>query len=407
MQSVNPRLSRDHREINHQLDLFHFDSNSPGMVLWHPNGAYLFERLQQWLRLQLIAADYQEVRSPVMLEQSQWLQSGHAEKFADEMFICRSEKRDYALKPMNCPAHILIFKQQPRHFNQLPFRYFDFSPLLRNEPSGALHGLLRLRAFHQDDGHIFVRHDQISAELLKVIQLMIMVLNQLGFQCLEFKLALRPKQRFGDEAIWDKAERELREALRAAGLNFEELPGEGAFYGPKIECHLVDSSGRRWQCGTVQLDYLLPQRMQVNYLDQEGQKHQVAIIHRALLGSLERFIGIWLEENNGRLPLWCHPQPILLIAVSQSQSEVCRRLVNAAKQVGIQAEWRLSKDSIKHSIKQAWSHSCRCFALVGEKEIQQQSILMVIKGQEKQIVKLSSWPQFLEQFGISKSLNSQ
>lgn len=403
MQSQRQQSLKDHRDINHHLDLFHIDENSPGMVLWHPNGAYIFERLQQWLRLKLIASDYQEVRSPVMLERSQWRQSGHAEKFAEEMFVCHSDKRDYALKPMNCPAHILIFKQQPRHSNQLPVRYFDFSPLMRNEPSGALHGLLRLRAFHQDDGHIFVRPDQVADELNKVIQLMIEVLSLLGFEQLEFKLALRPEKRFGDNQIWDRAEAELRQSLQAASLEFEELVGEAAFYGPKIECHLVDSQNRRWQCGTVQLDYLLPQRMQVNYLDDNGAKQPAVIIHRALLGSLERFIGIWLEESGGRLPLWCHPQPILLIALSDAQQGDCESLVALAKQQGIQANWRLAKDSVKQAIKRAWAHPCRCFAVIGAKEQQQQSFILNVKGGANQSIKFAEWQQFLKQLSVPVS----
>lgn len=312
---------RDHRKLGVQLDLFHLQDEAPGMVFWHPKGWQLWQNVEQYMRAKLNHEGYKEVRTPMMMDANLWERSGHAANYRENMFITESEKRDYAVKPMNCPGHVQIFNSGLRSYRDLPLRYAEFGSCHRNEPSGALHGIMRVRGFVQDDGHIFCTEDQINQEAKDFHRLVMEVYDRFGFDKVAIKLALRPEKRIGEESTWDKAEEGMREALRACGVEWEELPGEGAFYGPKIEYHIKDALGRSWQCGTLQLDFMLPERLDAEYVADDNSRKRPVMLHRAALGSLERFLGILIENHAGAFPLWLAPVQMVVMNITEAQAE--------------------------------------------------------------------------------------
>ena len=307
IQRIEEAEKRDHRKLGKQLDLFHLQDEAPGMVFWHPKGWALWQTIEQHMRKELNAAGYKEVKTPQIMDKTFWEKSGHWDNYKDNMFVTSSEKREYAVKPMNCPGHVQIFNNGLRSYRDLPMRLAEFGSCHRNEPSGALHGLMRVRGFVQDDAHIFCTEDQIVSEARAFNELLVRIYKQFGFHDVSVKLSLRPEKRAGSDDVWDKAEQGLREALTACGVEWDELPGEGAFYGPKIEYHVKDALGRSWQCGTLQLDFVLPERLDAEYVTENNDRARPVMLHRAILGSLERFIGILIENHAGSFPLWLAP----------------------------------------------------------------------------------------------------
>jgi threonyl-tRNA synthetase len=312
---------RDHRKIGKAQDLFHVQEEGPGLVFWHPKGWRLWQVVEQYMRRVYRDSGYQEVRCPQVLDVSLWKQSGHWDNYKDNMFFTESEKRTYALKPMNCPGHVQVFKQGLHSYRDLPIRYGEFGACHRNEPSGALHGIMRVRGFTQDDGHVFCTEDQIEAEVTAFHRQAMKVYADFGFTDIAMKIALRPESRLGDDATWDRAEEALRAALRSAGVEWEELPGEGAFYGPKIEYHMRDSIGRSWQVGTMQVDFMMPQRLGAEYVDEHSQRRHPVMLHRAIVGSMERFIGILIENHAGAFPPWLAPVQAVVMNITDAQAD--------------------------------------------------------------------------------------
>ena len=359
---------RDHRRIGKQLDLFHLEDTAPGMVFWHPHGWTLWQQVEQYMRNILTDAGYQEVKTPLMLDRTLWERSGHWENYREHMFTTESEKRDYAVKPMNCPGHVEIFKHGLHSYRDLPMRLAEFGSCHRNEPSGALHGLMRVRGFVQDDAHIFCTEDQIVSEVTDFNTLLTRVYADFGFHDIGIKLSLRPEQRAGSDEVWDKAEEGLREALRSSGVEWEELPGEGAFYGPKIEYHIKDALGRSWQCGTMQLDFVLPERLDAEYVTDENTRARPVMLHRAILGSLERFIGILIENHAGHFPLWLSPVQAVVMNISEPQSDYVVEVVRRLQKAGFRVEPDLRNEKITYKIRE---HSVRRLPyqlVVGDKE---------------------------------------
>ena len=328
---------RDHRKLGRQLDLFHQQEEAPGMVFWHPKGWTVWQQVEQYMRRVYQDNGYQEVRGPQIIDRSLWERSGHWQNFKDNMFTTESEKRDFAIKPMNCPGHVLIFNSDLRSYRDLPLRYGEFGACHRNEPSGALHGIMRVRAFTQDDGHIFCTPEQIQAECTAFNTLAMNVYHDFGFNDVDIKIALRPAQRLGDDASWDLAEDALRNALKACGATWTELPGEGAFYGPKIEYHLKDSIGRSWQCGTMQVDFQMPGRLGAEFVDVDNARKVPVMLHRAIVGSLERFIGILIEHYAGALPVWLSPVQAVVLTITDRQAEYAQGVTARLREAGIRA----------------------------------------------------------------------
>ena len=317
---------RDHRRLGRELDLFHIDEHSPGTVFWHPRGWAIWQEVEQYMRQVYRDSGYQEVKAPQILDKGLWEKTGHWDKYRENMFTTESEKRDYALKPMNCPGHILIFKQGVKSYRDLPLRYGEFGQCHRNEPTGGLHGIMRVRAFTQDDGHIFCTEDQIQDEVLAFTRVLQKVYADFGFKDIIYKIATRPEARIGSDEVWDKAEAALIESLKASGCNYEISPGEGAFYGPKIEYTLKDAIGRQWQCGTIQVDFSMPERLDAEYVGEDGARHRPVMLHRAIVGSLERFIGILIEQHAGALPTWLAPMQVAVLNITDGQADYCREI---------------------------------------------------------------------------------
>ena len=324
IQRIEEAEKRDHRKLGKQLDLFHLQDEAPGMVFWHPKGWALWQTIEQHMRKELNAAGYKEVKTPQIMDKTFWEKSGHWDNYKDNMFVTSSEKREYAVKPMNCPGHVQIFNNGLRSYRDLPMRLAEFGSCHRNEPSGALHGLMRVRGFVQDDAHIFCTEDQIVSEARAFNELLVRIYKQFGFHDVSVKLSLRPEKRAGSDDVWDKAEQGLREALTACGVEWDELPGEGAFYGPKIEYHVKDALGRSWQCGTLQLDFVLPERLDAEYVTENNDRARPVMLHRAILGSLERFIGILIENHAGSFPLWLAPVQMVIMNITENQADYCR-----------------------------------------------------------------------------------
>ncbi|MBL8460791.1 threonine--tRNA ligase [Zoogloea sp.] len=359
---------RDHRRLGKQLDLFHLQEEAPGLVFWHPNGWTVWQAVEQYMRAVYRDNGYQEVRCPQILDRSLWEKSGHWEHYKANMFTTESESRDYAVKPMNCPGHIQIFNSDLRSYRELPLRYGEFGACHRNEPSGALHGIMRVRGFTQDDGHVFCTEDQIESEVTAFNALVRKVYADFGFKDVAVKLALRPDSRVGSDDVWDKAENALRAALQSSGLTWDELPGEGAFYGPKIEFHIKDAIGRSWQCGTVQVDFSMPARLGAEYVGEDNGRHTPVMLHRAILGSLERFIGILIENHAGALPLWLAPVQAVVLNISEAQADYVTEVVKTLRSRGFRVEADLRNEKITYKIREHSVRKLPYLLVVGDKE---------------------------------------
>ncbi len=371
---------RDHRRLGRQLDLFHLQDEAPGMVFWHPKGWTIWQEVEQYMRGVYRDNGYQEVKCPQILDRTLWEKSGHWENFKDHMFSTESEKREYAIKPMNCPGHIQIFNTGLRSYRDLPLRYGEFGSCHRNEPSGALHGIMRVRGFTQDDGHIFCTEDQIQDEVTVFNDLVRKVYADFGFHEVTVKLALRPEKRVGSDAVWDKAELALRAALKASGLAWEELPGEGAFYGPKIEFHIKDAIGRSWQCGTMQVDFSMPQRLDAEFVGDDNSRHTPVMLHRAILGSLERFIGMLIENCTGALPLWLSPVQIVVLNISEKQADYAAHVAKTLRQAGLRVECDLRNEKITYKIREHSLNKLPYQIVVGDKEVAANLVAVRTRG---------------------------
>jgi len=359
---------RDHRKLGKQLDLFHLQEEAPGLVFWHPHGWTVWQEIEQYMRKVYRDNGYQEVRCPQILDRTLWEKSGHWEHYKANMFTTESETRDYAIKPMNCPGHVQIFNTDVRSYRDLPLRYGEFGSCHRNEPSGALHGVMRVRGFTQDDGHIFCTEDQIQPEVTAFNELVREVYADFGFKDVAVKLALRPESRVGEDELWDKAESALRAALQASGLAWEELPGEGAFYGPKIEFHIKDAIGRSWQCGTMQVDFSMPKRLGAEYVGEDNARHTPVMLHRAILGSLERFIGILIENHAGALPLWLSPVQAVVMSISEGQADYAENVAKKLRDAGVRADCDLRGEKINYKIREHSLLKRPYLVVVGDKE---------------------------------------
>ena len=359
---------RDHRKLGRELDLFHLDEHSPGTVFWHPNGWTIWQEVEQYMRRIYRENGYREVKGPQILDKSLWEKTGHWDKYRENMFTTESEKRDYALKPMNCPGHILIYKQGIKSYRDLPLRYGEFGACHRNEPSGGLHGIMRVRAFTQDDGHIFCTEDQIQSEVTSFTALLQKVYKDFGFTDIIYKLSTRPDKRIGTEESWDKAEAALAEGLRASGCEFQYLPGEGAFYGPKIEYTLKDALGREWQCGTIQVDPNLPERLDAEFVGEDGSRHRPVMLHRAIVGSLERFIGILIEQHAGALPVWLAPVQVAVLNITDNQADYCREIAKSLQNQGLRVVTDLRNEKITYKIREHALQKLPFIVVVGDKE---------------------------------------
>ena len=361
---------RDHRKLGKQLDLFHIQEEAPGMVFWHNDGWTIYRGLQDFVRTKLQQYGYIEVHTPQIMDRVLWEKSGHWAKYHDNMFTTKSENREYAIKPMNCPGHIQIFNQKLRSYRDLPIRMAEFGNCLRNEPSGSLHGLMRVRGFTQDDAHLFVREDQIMSEVSGCIKMVFDIYKTFGFNRVDIKLSLRPEKRIGDDAMWDRAEKDLADALKENGLSYELQPGEGAFYGPKIEFTLYDSLGRAWQCGTVQLDFALPGRLDASYIAEDGSKKVPVMIHRAVLGSLERFIGILTENFAGYFPVWLAPVQVELMNITDHQIDYVKKVESILRSHGIRVKSDLRNEKIGFKIREHTLLRVPFLVVCGDKEME-------------------------------------
>jgi threonyl-tRNA synthetase len=361
---------RDHRRLGTQLDLFHIEEHAPGLVFWHPKGWTLWQQVEQYMRRVYRDNGYLEVRGPQILDRSLWEKTGHWENFRDNMFTTSSENRDYAVKPMNCPGHILIYNKGVRSYRDLPLRYGEFGSCHRNEPSGALHGLMRVRGFVQDDGHIFCTEEQILDECVAYTALLQRVYRDFGFTDIAYKVATRPPKRIGADALWDKAEHALQEAMRRSGVDFVLNKGEGAFYGPKIEYHLKDSIGRSWQCGTMQVDFSMPERLGAQYVAQDNVRRTPVMLHRAIVGSLERFIGILIEHYAGAFPLWLAPHQMVVMNITERQAEYALTVKNKLVNQGFRSILDLRNEKISYKIREHSLQKLPYHVVVGDKEMQ-------------------------------------
>ena len=407
---VEEAEKRDHRKLGRDMDLFHLQEEAQGSVFWHAKGYTIWQSLEQYIRRRLTENDYQEVKTPQILDKKFWEQSGHWEKFRENMFVVPDEVPSLedeeavlsgegelmALKPMNCPAHVQIFKQGIKSYRDLPLRMAEFGCCHRNEPHGALHGLMRVRQMTQDDAHIFCREDQIISEAVDFCNLVKQVYTDLGFEDVSVKLALRPELRAGGDDVWDRAEDGLRAALKAANLDWEELPGEGAFYGPKIEYHLRDAIGRTWQCGTLQLDFVLPERLDASYVGEDGNKHRPVMLHRAVLGTLERFIGIMLESYAGKLPLWLAPDQIMVCPITTEADSYGVTVMEALKEVGLRVGIDLRNEKINYKVREHSVSKIPVILAVGGREAEGRTVSMRRLGsKESQILSLDEAVQML------------
>lgn len=361
---------RDHRKLGKQLDYFHMQDDAPGMVFWHPRGWVIWQEVEQYMRAKFKEYDYQEVRTPTVLDKTLWEKSGHWQNYRDNMFVTKSESRDYAVKPMNCPGHIQIFNSSLHSYRDLPLRLAEFGSCHRNEPSGSLHGLMRVRGFTQDDAHIFCAENQVEAEVATFIKMLYEVYTDFGFKEVIVKLSTRPEKRVGTEEAWDMAEAALANAIKANGLAFEYQPGEGAFYGPKIEFTLKDSLGRLWQCGTIQLDPNLPERLGAEYVAEDNSRQRPIMLHRAIVGSMERFLGILIENYAGAMPAWLAPVQAMVLNISDGQADYIRQVVEKLKKNGIRCDFDLRNEKITYKIREHSLQKMPYLLVAGEREMQ-------------------------------------
>lgn len=373
---------RDHRKLGKALDLFHMQEEAPGLVFWHAKGWSIWQEVEQYMRRVYRENGYQEVKAPQILDSSLWEKTGHWGHYKENMFTTESENRSYALKPMNCPGHIQIYNHGLHSYKDLPLRFGEFGQCHRNETSGSLHGIMRVRGFTQDDGHIFCTPDQIQSEVAAFNALTRKVYADFGFNDVAIKLALRPSDRIGSDETWDKAENAMREAIRASGVTWEELPGEGAFYGPKIEYHLKDSIGRSWQCGTMQVDYFMPERLGATYIDENDQRQTPVMLHRAIVGSLERFIGILIENHAGALPTWLAPVQVVIANISQSQAEYVAQVAQELEKQGLRVQIDLRNEKITYKIREHSLQKVPYILVVGDKERDAHSVAVRARGNQ-------------------------
>ncbi|HEV3426600.1 MAG TPA: threonine--tRNA ligase [Paraburkholderia sp.] len=371
---------RDHRKLGKQLDLFHMQDESPGMVFWHPKGWTLWQQVEQYMRARLRVAGYDEIKTPMIMDRSLWEASGHWQNYRENMFTTESEKRDYAVKPMNCPGHVQVFNHGLRSYRDLPLRYAEFGSCHRNEASGALHGLMRVRGFVQDDAHIFCTEDQIIAESIAFNTLAMSIYKDFGFEHIDIKLSLRPDSRAGTDETWDRAEQGLRDALTACALEWEELPGEGAFYGPKVEYHIKDALGRSWQCGTLQLDMVLPERLGAEYVAEDNSRRRPIMLHRAILGSMERFLGILIEHHAGAMPSWLAPVQVVVMNIAESQAEYAANLAQSLQKQGVRVQADLRNEKISYKIREHTLEKVPYLLVVGDKEREAQTVAVRARG---------------------------
>ena len=373
---------RDHRKLGKDLELFHIDEHAPGVVFWHPKGWTIWQEVEQYMRRVYRDNGYQEVKGPQLLDKTLWEATGHWDKYRDNMFTTESEKRDYALKPMNCPGHILIFKHGIKSYRDLPLRFGEFGQCHRNEPTGGLHGIMRVRGFTQDDGHIFCTEDQILAECVAYTALLQKVYKDFGFDNIIYKVATRPDARIGSDEVWDKAEFALMESLRASGVEFIIAPGDGAFYGPKIEYTLKDAIGRQWQCGTMQVDFSMPARLGAEYVAEDGERHTPVMLHRAIVGSLERFIGILIEQHAGALPVWLAPTQVVVANITDAQSDYVSSIVKTLQKQGVRVHADLRNEKITYKIREHSLQKVPFILVVGDKEKANGAVAVRARGNQ-------------------------
>jgi len=373
---------RDHRRLGTQLDLFHLQEEAPGLVFWHPKGWVLWQQVEQYMRRVYRDNGYQEVRAPQILDRSLWERTGHWQNFRESMFVTSSENRDYAIKPMNCPGHILIYNKGVRSYRDLPLRYGEFGSCHRNEPSGALHGLMRARGFVQDDGHIFCTEEQILSECVAFTSLLQKVYRDFGFGEIIYRVATRPAKRIGSDEAWDKAEKALLQALKESGVAFAMAPGEGAFYGPKIEYSLKDGIGRVWQCGTMQVDFSMPGRLGAEYVGDDNARHTPVMLHRAIVGSMERFIGILIEHYAGAFPLWLAPQQVVVMNITERHAAYAESVLKRLMQLGFRATADLRSEKISYKIREHSLQKLPYQLVVGDKEMQADTVAVRTRGGE-------------------------
>ncbi|HMW21831.1 MAG TPA: threonine--tRNA ligase [Burkholderiaceae bacterium] len=387
---------RDHRKLGRELDLFHLDEHSPGTVFWHPKGWAIWQEVEQYMRRVYRDNGYQEVKGPQILDKGLWEKTGHWDKYRENMFTTESEKRDYALKPMNCPGHILIYKQGIKSYRDLPLRYGEFGACHRNEPTGGLHGIMRVRGFTQDDGHIFCTEDQILPECDAFTALLKKVYADFGFTDILYKVATRPDKRIGSDELWDRAEAALIASLRSSGCEFEISPGEGAFYGPKIEYTLKDALGRHWQCGTIQVDFSLPERLGAEFVAESGERQHPVMLHRAILGSLERFIGILIEEHAGALPLWLAPTQVAVMNITDAQADYAQDVAKALQKQGLRVALDLRNEKITYKIREHSLQKVPFLLVVGDKEKAAGAVAVRARGnQDLGVMALEAFSQKL------------
>ena len=373
---------RDHRRLARQLDLLHMQDEAPGMVFWHPKGWIVWQQIEQYMRQKFVEYGYQEVRTPAVMDRSLWEKSGHWDNYRDNMFTTASENRDYAVKPMNCPGHVQIFNSGLHSYRDLPLRLAEFGSCHRNEPSGALHGIMRVRGFTQDDAHIFCMEEQVEQEVADFIVMLQKVYADFGFNDVLVKLSTRPDKRVGSDESWDKAEAALAAALEKNGLAFDLQPGEGAFYGPKIEFTLKDTLGRLWQCGTIQLDFNLPVRLSAEFVAEDNSRKVPVMLHRAILGSMERFIGILIEHHAGNFPLWLAPVQVMVLNISERQAEYAQKVVQTLREVGIRAVSDLSNNKITYKIREHSLQKLPYLVVVGDKEMETGAVSVRARGNQ-------------------------
>jgi threonyl-tRNA synthetase len=382
LRMIEEAEKRDHRKLGRELDLFHMDEHAPGLVFWHAKGWTVWQQVEQYMRAIYRDNGYHEVKGPQLLDKTLWEKTGHWDKYRENMFTTESEKRDYALKPMNCPGHILIFKQGIKSYRDLPLRYGEFGQCHRNEPTGGLHGIMRVRGFTQDDGHIFCTEDQILAECVAYTALLQRVYLDFGFTQIIYKVATRPAARIGSDEVWDQAESALIESLRASGCEFVISPGEGAFYGPKIEYTLKDAIGRQWQCGTMQVDFSMAQRLDAVYVSESGERRHPVMLHRAIVGSLERFIGILIEQHAGALPVWLAPVQAVVTAITDGQAEYAAFVAKTLQKQGLRTQVDLRNEKINYKIREHSMQKAPFILVVGDKEKANGAVAVRARGNQ-------------------------
>ncbi|MCA0403278.1 MAG: threonine--tRNA ligase [Proteobacteria bacterium] len=361
---------RDHRKLGKALNLFHFQDIAPGMVFWHQKGWTIYQLLERYIRERLTPLNYQEIKTPQLVDKVLWEKSGHWQNFHDEMFVTETENRQYVVKPMNCPCHVQVYNHSLKSYRDLPFRLSEFGSCHRREPSGSLHGLMRVRNMVQDDAHIFCTEDQIQSEVAVLLDLVQSTYKDFGFDEIKYRLALRPEKRVGSDEVWEKAEKALKDAMQSRNIGWVDAPGEGAFYGPKIECSLADSLGRIWQCGTIQVDFSMPLRLEATYISEDGSKKTPVMIHRAILGSLERFMGILIEHHAGRFPLWLAPIQAMVLTISDKQHEYAAKITQILQEKGLRANNDLRNEKIGFKIREHTLQKIPYLIVIGDKEVE-------------------------------------